>query len=1210
MADGRDGPDGSSLKPVSSLRSHFENMGKGPDQSSGSGSPVPTRAASPVHKPDRPREPPAHVHEAPPPPRAKPPARIPSAPNPEPHLNSRAVPPPRLSPSPANVGAPSLHVQPPRSPPRGRSLRIATGDLAGGFAGSFLNPDSLVKPSTPATPSRPFKIPSSTPHTPVFEPRRSPRLVPSQPPSPPPPRRSAELKRERERDRDVKPVPPPINRADKPLIPARLSYLGSDTSLNSPDFARRFVETKSPFGSPPSSNGSVDEDPPPTLPARPKPAGTPTADDIPRRGSAIQVEFDPPPLHPSIASRRKEREHDMANGAALRVVGGAGASRGPLTPQGTGDQGPPLPTRPGAPPQEQKQPAPTHNGYSVMRPPPRPPKSGANDSQIPAAQKRAVSTPTSQQHPPPPQRAHGRTTTLDRSTSLRAPPPPPPPPGPPAMPAVSENRVPESPAGSGARTEINLAYPDSSNTNRRPPFIKQGVHEIHTKYDSRIFDVCGELVCTSGHLTRVWSVLDGELLMSLSHGENVKATAVAFRPGANVDEEGARVWIGNNVGELMEADIATQSIVASKPAAHGRHEIIKIYRHFNELWTLDEAGTLNVWGPDEETGVPNMAGPPHQAFRCPKGHTFSIVVGDELWHATGKEVRIFLPTMDGRNQFQVLIRALYQEQAGDVVSGTLMPSDPDKVFLGHGDGKVSIYSRADYSCVGLFNISSFKVNTLAGVGDHIWAGFNSGRLCVYDITQSPWVVKKDWQAHDNPVVKLIPDRSSFWKTERSQVISLGADSMIRAWDGLLQEDWLEDKMQSKDGEYCQMEQLKAMIMTWNAGASTPNSLRYSDSDATFIQQLLQSSDSPDILVFGFQELVDLEDKTATAKRFLKTKKKKEGSDQERMSHQYRDWRDFLVRSLDDYMPGELYHLLQTAHMVGLFTCIFVKADIRDRIRNLSAAEVKRGMGGLHGNKGAIVVRFTLDDTSLCFVNCHLAAGQTQAQSRHNDIHAILEAAILPVERDPNTRIDNFIGGGDGTMILDHELCLINGDLNYRIDTMSRDTVVMAVKAGNLAKLLERDQLLVARRRNPAFRLRAFEEAAISFAPTYKYDVGTDNYDSSEKKRSPAWCDRLLHRGARGRITQLDYRRHEVRVSDHRPVSGRFRFSVKHIEPRARAVAWMECQQRFEDTKAQVAMEEKLYYLMQIIGYDEVTSHQLITERSSRRVHRSPSRNRG
>ena len=714
------------------------------------------------------------------------------------------------------------------------------------------------------------------------------------------------------------------------------------------------------------------------------------------------------------------------------------------------------------------------------------------------------------------------------------------------------------------------AYPDSSNTNRNKPYISKGVHEIGTKYDSRVFDVCGELICTTGAYTRVWSVLDGELLMSLAMGEGIKGSSVVFKPGANVSEEGERVWIGNNSGELMEADIGSQSVVNSRPSAHGRHEIIKIYRHYNELWSLDESGTLHVWGPDEN-GVPNLANGPHQSFRVPKGHVFSMVVGDELWHATGKDIRVFLPSVDGKGQFQVLIRPLSQDSAGEVTSGTLLTSEPDNVYFGHADGKVSVYSRKDYTCLAVLSISMYKINSLAGVGRYMWAGYNTGKISVYDMGQTPWAVKKDWQAHDNPVVKLIADQSSFYKLDRYQVVSLGADNVLRTWDGLLQEDWLAGEMKRIDKKYAKFQDIKAMILTWNAGASTPNSLRYSESDSNFIKDLLQSSDSPDILVFGFQELVDLEDKTATAKRFLKPKKK-EGSDQERMSHQYRDWRDFLVRSLDDYMAGDLYHLLHTAPLVGLFTCIFVKADIRARVSNLSSADIKRGMGGLHGNKGAIVVRFMIDDTSMCFINCHLAAGQSAANQRHNDIAAILEAAILPSERDPAIRIDSYVGGGDGTMVLDHEVCVVNGDLNYRIDTMSRDTVVMAVKAGNLSKLLERDQLLVAKRRNAAFKLRAFEELPITFAPTYKYDVGTDNYDSSEKKRSPAWCDRLLYRGAR--IQQLDYRRHEVRVSDHRPVSGRFIFKVKRIDPKKRAVAWMECQQEWEDVRAKEANEEK------------------------------------
>jgi hypothetical protein len=55
-------------------------------------------------------------------------------------------------------------------------------------------------------------------------------------------------------------------------------------------------------------------------------------------------------------------------------------------------------------------------------------------------------------------------------------------------------------------------------------------------------------------------------------------------------------------------------------------------------------------------------------------------------------------------------------------------------------------------------------------------------------------------------------------------------------------------------------------MTWNAGASTPHSLRYAEQDKTFLPQLLNESGVPDILVFGFQELVDLEDKKTTASR--------------------------------------------------------------------------------------------------------------------------------------------------------------------------------------------------------------------------------------------------------------------------------------------------------------------------------------------------------
>lgn len=80
-------------------------------------------------------------------------------------------------------------------------------------------------------------------------------------------------------------------------------------------------------------------------------------------------------------------------------------------------------------------------------------------------------------------------------------------------------------------------------------------------------------------------------------------------------------------------------------------------------------------------------------------------------------------------------------------------------------------------------------------------------------------------------------------------------------------------------------------------------------------------------------------------------KKRDQNDKEHMSRQYRVWRDHLASAINECMPlDESYVLLHTANLVGLFTCVFIKQQERQKIRNISAAEVKRGMGGLHGNK--------------------------------------------------------------------------------------------------------------------------------------------------------------------------------------------------------------------------------------------------------------------
>ncbi|KAI9862975.1 MAG: hypothetical protein M1813_004148 [Trichoglossum hirsutum] len=68
----------------------------------------------------------------------------------------------------------------------------------------------------------------------------------------------------------------------------------------------------------------------------------------------------------------------------------------------------------------------------------------------------------------------------------------------------------------------------------------------------------------------------------------------------------------------------------------------------------------------------------------------------------------------------------------------------------------------------------------------------------------------------------------------------------------------------------------------------------------------------------------------------------------------------------------------------------------------------------------------------------------------------------------------------------------------------------------LSSLLPHDQLRKQQASRKVFH-DGWCEGPITFLPTYKYDVGTVGvFDSSEKRRSPSWCDRILFRSSRDR----------------------------------------------------------------------------------------------
>jgi hypothetical protein len=663
---------------------------------------------------------------------------------------------------------PALTIEPPQSPPKVRTLNLALANPS-----TYLSADSPVSAASGRSSPGHFRIPSR-PHTPTLEAGRSPTLRAIQPPSPPPPRRSGELRR----DPSVKAGPPIVKRAEKPKV--AIKPLSLQPGHQIPE------EGSSPFSTPPGSDESPENEllPPALPPNRPQIANhSNSASPITSRT------FEPPLIHPMVIN--KWRDHEVN-----------GQTRGNITPQVTGDQRPALPIRPQVSSEAPKSRPLSHTLMPPPPPPPprasldraRPPMTSIDTTSYSTPPKRVFSTPTNQVPTPP--RSHGRSMTVDRAsdrtpTEFRQPLS--------IVPARSDPRssIDVAPQGSSAKetsSQNYTEYPDFSHSNRRTPYFRQGLCEIPTGYETRIHDVCGEYICTSGHVTRVWNSHDGELIMTLptnSPGADqtkTKIISVAFKTSSDIRDEGSRLWLGNNIGELLEVDIASQSVVMTKANAHTRRDIIKIYRHKTEMWTLDDGGTLNLWAPDK-SGSPNLTNP-STTFRVPKGHTFSMVVGDELWIAAGKEIRIFLPTMDMNVQFQVLQQPLGQSASTDVTSGAVINTQPDLVYFGHVDGKVSVYSRQDYTCLGIFNVSQYKITCLTGVGGKLWAGISDGHIYVYDTAITPWAVKKDWLAHNKAVISMVADRRSFWSLDCQQVISLGQDNMLQIWDGLLEEDWI------------------------------------------------------------------------------------------------------------------------------------------------------------------------------------------------------------------------------------------------------------------------------------------------------------------------------------------------------------------------------------------------------------------------------------
>ena len=312
-------------------------------------------------------------------------------------------------------------------------------------------------------------------------------------------------------------------------------------------------------------------------------------------------------------------------------------------------------------------------------------------------------------------------------------------------------------------------------------------------------------------------------------------------------------------------------------------------------------------------------------------------------------------------------------------------------------------------------------------------------------------------------------------------------------------------------------QINVLCITWNVGGINSENI-YNIKDLFTHNIFYPNSKIPDIIIIGLQEIVELDIYSVLTIT----------SNEDSVSN----WTNIIKSVINSLFPYT-FKQISIQHLIGIYSICFVQSYLKENIDIINTKVVKTGLFGTLGNKGYMTLNIRLFKSfDISFAVGHLEAGKSSNDQRISTLKQILETRMGKGQE---------FGEERGKKFKNSDIWIILGDLNFRIEE-SFERSIELIQRREYEKLVEFDQLYLCRLKDGG--LIDVNEAKINFPPTYKYQIGTNNYLSDEEYlRTPSWTDRILF-CYKNNIRNLSYSDiPSIKYSDHKPVYACFEIDI-------------------------------------------------------------------